>query len=205
LSRLYRTHDLWHGVYRWPCVPRRWWVECVVALRPHQSLDSYDARGLLQTAALGQAGVMRFGYDAAGRRTFVSRPNGVRTEYTYDDAGQLQGIQHKKGSTVLASYAYVYDANGLRTQRTEASGRDEVYGYDTAYRLRRVDIGTSSATTYTLDALGNRTAETKTGVPSRSATYNLFNQQTESPRDSRRLQRKGSWSQWAQGGGTRRS
>jgi len=139
----------------------------------------YDTRGLLQTASLGQAGVMRFGYDASGRRRFVSRPNGVRSEYLYDDGGQLVGLKHTKGTTVLASYAYGYDGNGLRTLRAEADGRQEVYGYDALHRLTRVEAVGSSVTTYGLDFVGNRKTETKTGVATRSANYNPFNQQTQ--------------------------
>jgi YD repeat-containing protein len=42
-----------------------------------------------------------FSYDALGRRTELTRPNGVNTSYTYDTLSRLLSVVHQAGSTVL--------------------------------------------------------------------------------------------------------
>jgi len=55
-------------------------------------------------------------YDAAGRRTSLRLPNGVVTEYAYDRASRLTEIKYKRGSVVLGSLLYGYDASGNRVR-----------------------------------------------------------------------------------------
>ncbi|MBL8957778.1 MAG: hypothetical protein JNK82_43785, partial [Myxococcaceae bacterium] len=144
----------------------------------------YDSRGLLAAARVGAGPRTVFGYDALGRRSFVARPNGVRTDYVFDDASQLLSMVHAKGGSVLLGFAYGYDGHGNRVSKTREDGTAEVYGYDSSMRLTRVDYGAAKTVEYGLDALGNRTNETQTVRPASgpnvvttwSATSNAFNQ-----------------------------
>src|SRR5947207_3055280 len=61
-----------------------------------------------------------------------------------------------------ASYAYTLGPAGNRTQIAEASGRRVDYAYDDLFRLTGETVtpaggGAASATSYSYDAVGNRT------------------------------------------------
>ena len=62
------------------------------------------------------------GYDAAGRRTSLTYPNGTNTSYTYDNASRLLTITHNGPSGVIESLTYTYDAAGNRTSLNRANG-----------------------------------------------------------------------------------
>ena len=102
-----------------------------------------------------------FTYDSSGRRTKLTYPNGVTTNYTYDTAGRLTNLltqyaelkeQGKKKPPILKlhtidSFTYTHDKVGNRLSKTETSstaplwgeggvrGEKYSYSYDTIYRL----------------------------------------------------------------------
>jgi YD repeat-containing protein len=45
--------------------------------------------------------VAQYAYDNANRRSTLTLPNGVVTEYGYDAASQLTGLTYKLGGTTL--------------------------------------------------------------------------------------------------------
>ncbi len=57
-----------------------------------------------------------FSYDAAGRRTSLTLPNGVVVGYSYDTASQLAGLTYQSGATTLGNLSYAYDLAGRRSQ-----------------------------------------------------------------------------------------
>jgi RHS repeat-associated protein len=57
---------------------------------------------------------MTFGYDDANRRTSLTLPNGVVTQYAYDSASQATALTYKLGATTLGDLQYTYDAAGNR-------------------------------------------------------------------------------------------
>ncbi len=57
---------------------------------------------------------MQLGYDANGRRSSLTLPNGVVANYTYDAASQLTAIAYSHGGSVLGDLAYTYDGGGRR-------------------------------------------------------------------------------------------
>ena len=100
-------------------------------------------------------------FTPGGRLKSIVRPDGTMTEATYDDAGRLARLEHRKAGAVLALYVYRYDFNGNRIEQRETNGAGEQitrYRYDDADRLVEV-IEPHRTTTYTLDAVGNRTGE----------------------------------------------
>ena len=76
---------------------------------------AYDNANRLLQITQGSS-VVTFGYDAAGRRTSLTLPNGILVEYTYDAASRVTGINYKQGATVLGNLTYEYDKGGNRTK-----------------------------------------------------------------------------------------
>lgn len=147
----------------------------------------YDARGLLRRLRMGTSSWLDVTHDALGRRTSVTRPNGVRSDWVYDEAGQLTAVLHTKAGVVLDGFSYTYDAHGMRKSKTRVDGTSEAYGYDEADRLVRVDESNGKVSQYSLDGLGNRLSLSVTHagvVTSTSSSSNAFNQLIASTRTS---------------------
>src|SRR4029077_14374328 len=96
-------------------------------------------------------------YDALSRRTSLTRPNGVNTNYSYDSVSHLLSVLHETGSTTLDGASYVYDSAGNRTSKTNyLSNFTEGYGYDPIYELTQVVQGATATESYSYDPVGNR-------------------------------------------------
>ena len=98
-----------------------------------QALFTYDALGKLtsQTDAFNLAASYVYDTDTdrlesvtAGNKTFtyeyfadgmvkklIYPVSGMETEYAYDNANRMTSMVTRKGTTVIASFAYTYDAN----------------------------------------------------------------------------------------------
>ena len=96
-------------------------------------------------------------YDAAGRVTRTTDPEGHETLYTYDAAGQLLSITEPSGTTTMT-----YDDAGRMTTRTHKDGGLERFAYDYAGRLTSHTDPDGVVTTHTYDELG-RLIETREG------------------------------------------
>jgi RHS repeat-associated protein len=100
----------------------------------------YDALGRLvkRREYAGGWSETIFEYDAAGRRRATVRPNGMRTEWTLDDAGRHVGITHKRSGVVETSLTRTF-VNGRITSETDSSygGGAETYTYDNGGRVSR--------------------------------------------------------------------
>jgi RHS repeat-associated protein len=81
----------------------------------------YDVASRLIQVAQGSLTV-GIGYDAAGRRTSLTYPNGTSTTYSYDNANRLTAITHNGPSGLIESLNYVYDAAGNRIGLTRTNG-----------------------------------------------------------------------------------
>ena len=75
---------------------------------------TYDNGDRLIQITQGSATVS-FAYDEIGRRTSLTLPNGVVTEYGYDLVSHLTSLTYKHGGNVLGNLTYEYDAAGRRT------------------------------------------------------------------------------------------
>ena len=79
---------------------------------------TYDAsRRLASVGATLGGRPVNFGisYDALGRRTSVTIPNGITTNYTYDNSSRILTLQHLNPlNAVLEAFSYTYDARGNR-------------------------------------------------------------------------------------------
>jgi RHS repeat-associated protein len=99
-------------------------------------------------------------YNAHGQPLTITDPNGMVTTLTYDN--RLRLLSRQVG-TDLTSFSYY--PTGLLKQVTLPDSSYVLYTYDNAHRLTEISDGAGNSIQYTLDNMGNRTAE-KTYDPS---------------------------------------
>ena len=120
----------------------------------------YDRLGRLTAVNDSYTGkTVRYAYNRLGAREKTTL-DGIDITYKYDALLRLSEVQ-KTGEAAPAKYGY--DAAGRRTALKLPNGVTTAYAYDAAGRLTKVEsknaVGTViSATNYTLDPVGNRTA-----------------------------------------------
>jgi len=126
------------------------------ATEPNGAVTSYtyDTRGnvLTLTNALGH--VTSYAYDLANRVISATAPNGLVTTYTYDQRDHLL-TQSAGGQTTVLTYK----PYGVVETVSLPSGLVLTYAYDAAHRLIGWSNNRGESGTYTLDGMGNRTAE----------------------------------------------
>ena len=138
----------------------------------HQAGDLYQVNN-----ALGQTTTYA-SYDANGRVTRITDPNGTNTDLTYTPRGWLLTRIYGGATTT-----YGYDAMGDINKITDPDNVITTYTYDGAHRLTDIANGLGDHIHYTLDAAGNRTAEqvydpANNLKKSVSRTYNTVGQLT---------------------------
>jgi RHS repeat-associated protein len=115
-------------------------------------------------------------YNAHGQPLTITDPNGVVTTLTYDTRMRLTSRQIGTETT-----SFSYYPTGLLKQVTLPDSSHVLYTYDNAHRLTKISDGASNSIQYTLDNMGNRTAE-KTYDPSsvlhrtHTRAFNTLNQ-----------------------------
>jgi RHS repeat-associated protein len=111
--------------------------------------------GQIQTVTDAAGNVTTYNsYNAHGQPLTITDPNGVVTTLTYDLRRRLTS---RRTSGETTSFAYY--PTGLLQTVTLPDGSFLSYTYDGAHRLTQVTDGAGNKIVYTLDAMGNRTAE----------------------------------------------
>ncbi|HVS89750.1 MAG TPA: RHS repeat-associated core domain-containing protein [Candidatus Acidoferrum sp.] len=111
---------------------------------------------LTPPAAFG-SGSFGFGYDVLSRRTSLTRPNNVTTNYGYDNLSRLTSALHQLSGSTIDGATYTPDNAGNRTSKTDKrTNVTSNYGYDAIYELTSTMQGTNTTESYTYDAVGNR-------------------------------------------------
>ena len=100
-----------------------------------------------------------YDYYASGYIKSITYPNGMITSYTYDNLNRVTAMQTVKGSNVINSLSYAYDANSNVISETR-NNVTTTYSYDNLDRLTTVVYNNGKIVSYEYDALGNRTKET---------------------------------------------
>ena len=98
---------------------------------------AYDAFGRVseQRERVGGAWrITRFGHDAAGRPSFVERPNGMREELTYAPSDRVASVRRLRGGALESSLVLTYQGGQLVRVDDSESGAER-YVYDAAGRL----------------------------------------------------------------------
>jgi RHS repeat-associated protein len=93
-------------------------------------------------------------YNASAQPLTITDPNGVVTTLSYDSRQRLSSR-----TTGGEQTAFAYWPTGLLKKVTLPDGSFLTYTYDAAHRLTGIDDAAGNHMGYTLDALGNRTAE----------------------------------------------
>jgi RHS repeat-associated protein len=111
--------------------------------------------GQLETATDPVGNITTYNtYNAFGQPLTVTDPNGVVTTLTYDSRQRLTSRQVASETT-----GFSYYPTGLLKQVTLPDSSYVVYLYDGAHRLTQIQDGLGNSMQYTLDAMGNRTAQ----------------------------------------------
>ena len=115
-------------------------------------------------------------YNAHGQPLTIADPNGVVTTLTYDARQRLTSR-----TTSAETTTFEYWPTGLLKKVTQPDASFVLYTYDDAHRLYKIEDGSGNRIEYTLDAMGNRTAESvydPSSVPKRTRTqvFNSLNQ-----------------------------
>jgi RHS repeat-associated protein len=133
--------------------------------------------GQLQTVTDPIGNITTFNtYNAHGQPLTITDPNGVVTTLTYDNRMRMTSSQLGTETT-----SFSYYPTGLLKQVTLPDSSYVLYTYDNAHRLTEISDGAGNSIQYTLDNMGNRTAE-KTYDPSsvlhrtHTRVYNTLNQ-----------------------------
>jgi RHS repeat-associated protein len=133
--------------------------------------------GELQTVTDAAGRVTTYNtYNAYGQPLTITDPNGVVTTLAYD---ARQRLISRKVAGETTSFSYY--PTGLLQSVTLPDGSSLTYSYDGARRLIQIADGSGNKTVYTLDAMGNRTAENTfdpSGALHRTHTrvYNTLNE-----------------------------
>ena len=115
---------------------------------------TYDVAGNPATVKNALNRTTSYQYDGAGRVTREQAPNGLVTTYGYDAKGRLLAMN--RGGLISG---YTYTPSGQLATSTQPNGHQTSYTYDSAQRLIGWADNRGASGSYTLDAIGNRTAE----------------------------------------------
>lgn len=128
----------------------------VTTMTYHSDSDTdLGKRGQIATVTNPLGHVTQYtAYDAGNRLSSMTDPNGLVTTMTYDSRGRL--TSRDVGGEVTT---YTYDLAGQLTGVEMPDGATQSYVYDTAHRLTEVHDSLGNKVVYTLDGMGNRTAE----------------------------------------------
>ncbi|MDQ0568338.1 RHS repeat-associated protein [Variovorax paradoxus] len=126
------------------------------ATEPNGAVASYtyDPRGNVLTATNALGHVTSYTYDEANRVASSTGPNGLATSYTYDPRDRLL-TQTVGGQTTVLTYKPYGSVESI----TLPTGLVLTYSYDAAHRLTGWSNNRGESGLYTLDGMGNRTAE----------------------------------------------
>ena len=143
--------------------------------------NTYDILGRLKTVTDREGDATTFEYDPNGNNVSVVYSNGMTTSYTYNSVGEVIGetTSDSNGDTMY-KYTYTLGKLGERLKVTESVNKIVTCEYDKLYRLIRETVNENAVamtTSYTFDAVGNRTSKTEGGFVT-NYSYNNLNQLT---------------------------
>ena len=116
---------------------------------------SGDECGQLQTITNALSQVTTFNtYNARGQPLTITDPNGVVTTLTYDNRQHLTSRQVGSETT-----SFQYWPTAMLKKIILPDSSYLLYTYDNAHRLYKIEDGAGNRIQYTLDAMGNRTAD----------------------------------------------
>ena len=138
---------------------------------------SYDVMNRLKKVAGGRDEVLAaYDYDGAGQIRKLRYGNGVQTEYSYQDDGDIASlVTVTEQGQVLLNFDYAYDGNGNCVRKSGEKYQNE-YTYDRMNRLVGA-VQDGEEEKYTYDLVGNRLKK-ESVQGTESYHYNAKNQLT---------------------------
>src|SRR5258708_3404885 len=137
---------------------------------------------------LGTSLVTTYFYTPVGTIDHITYPNTTETDYGYDTLNRLTSVTNKRGTTLLSSYVYTLQADGLRIGVTEqqlegdttTSTITKIWTYDALQRLTQEQLTSSISAnsytdTYVMDLVGNRLTKTHTQGAQILTVNDVFN------------------------------
>lgn len=139
-----------------------------------QTRYTYDANSRLIVLRNPANEFTFFTYDQGGRLTEQRNHNGSYTSYSYNATDHITELtNYRSDGTIINSYSYEYDGNGMRTSMTDQTGT-ATYTYDGDNRLTAIVYQDDSTEAFTLDPAGNRT-ERQLGSGTTTYSYDAAN------------------------------
>lgn len=136
---------------------------------------TYTTQGLIATETASNGGVTSYTYDARGNVLTETNPLGYVTTYTYDSANRVLSQRDPNGLMTTNTWdardrlltqavggmatTLTYKPYGAVETVTLPTGLVLAYTHDAAHRLTGWSNNRGESGTYTLDGMGNRTAE----------------------------------------------
>ncbi|HEY3903297.1 MAG TPA: RHS repeat-associated core domain-containing protein, partial [Streptosporangiaceae bacterium] len=133
------------------------------------------------TSAIDGAGdTTTYSYDALGRRTVTTMPDGTSQHTSYDEAGNVLGLSNDNSAgTVLSQTSASYDADGNAISTTDPMGNTTTFGYNAlglpVTEVQPVSATSSITTSFGYDPAGNLTRYTDGNGNATTYTYNSWN------------------------------
>jgi RHS repeat-associated protein len=129
-------------------------VSDVTTYTYYNCVTGYECGQLLTVSNAANQTTTYNTYNAHGQPLTLTDPNGTVTTLTYDARQRLTSRQ-----TAGETTAFDYWPTGLLKKVTLPDGSYLGYTYDGAHRLTQITDALGNKTVYTLDAMGNRTAQ----------------------------------------------
>ena len=126
---------------------------------PGGEVTSYerDAAGQVTVVVDSQAGRMTMAFDAAGRMTRETWPNGLAEGLSYDTADHLLGMDPERlDPNGIPGIHYTYDPRGNRLTMERSDLGPSTFTYDEISQLLTAKLPDGDLQTYTFDPVGNR-------------------------------------------------
>ena len=107
------------------------------------------------------------------------RPNGINTNYSYDNLSRLLSVLHQSGTLTLDGASYTYDSAGNRTSKTDQLANvTSNYTYDVLSQLTQVTQGSTTTENYAYDLVGNRLSSSSSSMNSFDSSNALTSTQS---------------------------
>ncbi|MFG6195093.1 DNRLRE domain-containing protein [Nonomuraea sp. JJY05] len=142
-----------------------------------------ERRGLPTKIEASGVGAFAAAYDAGGRLSVQTYPNGLSATYKYDNAGKQVGLAYAKNNTPWLQYSRKPNLEGLTVANNGPGGSSQRYTYDAAGRLTTVAdtyAGKCVTREYGFDQNTNRTSLSTYGADASGGCSTSTNATTES-------------------------
>ncbi|MCA9166385.1 MAG: PD40 domain-containing protein [Planctomycetales bacterium] len=124
-------------------------------------LLDYNSLDTIRRITYANGSYLQFEYNTVGQRTRRVDNTGFEVNYSYDELGRLATLKDVGGAMLVS---YVYDDDGLLTQRNNGNGTFTTYTYDAGQLIELANYAPGGALNsnyrYTYDGFGQRDSMT---------------------------------------------